>query len=123
MSTENEVKAVLSISNILEDLKNGLKRTDIAEKYGITKSELSRHFQHPKLKGKKTITKPVNEFVLIDDTEDSVETENTAENDELVTEKPDPIDGSDNTIWNSPETAEYDVEEQEENTQSNAFTN
>lgn len=81
MSTENKDAVtkeapVLKISSIQQDLKDGLTRADIAEKYGITKSELSRHFQHPKLKGLKTITKPVNAFRLLDDTEDEAETAN-----------------------------------------------
>lgn len=60
-------KQEITISQIIEDLDNGLKRGEIAEKYGLNMSEVSKIFQHPKLRGLKA-RKPVS-FLLIDDLE------------------------------------------------------
>ena len=74
----------ITVSGILEDLKNGYTRTInekhylgdekyIQEKYGLNKSQVKALFDHPKLKGKKTIAIKAPAFILEDDTEDSVE--------------------------------------------------
>lgn len=57
-NTENEVKEPieLTIEGIQEDLKNGISRTDMIEKYGVKKADINRIFKHPDLKGKKVHT-------------------------------------------------------------------
>lgn len=85
----------ITVSGILEDLKNGYTRTtgekhylgdgkSIQEKYGLNKSQVTELFTHEKLKGKKTITIKAPAFILEDDTEDLVEL------------KPDPINPESN---------------------------
>tara|TARA_R110002126_G_C10453787_1_gene499791 strand:+ start:19 stop:387 length:369 start_codon:yes stop_codon:yes gene_type:complete len=70
----------ITVSGILEDLKNGYTRTtgekhylgdekSIQEKYGLNKSQVAELFTHEKLKGKKTISIKVPVFILEDDTE------------------------------------------------------
>lgn len=74
----------ITVSGILEDLKDGYTRTtnekhylgdekSIQEKYGLNKSQVKDLFDHPKLKGKKTIAIKAPAFILEDDTEESVE--------------------------------------------------
>ena len=58
-------KKTIFVSQLLEDLNNGLTREEIAEKYGLSKSDVKKIFTHPKLKGKKPKSKP--SFELIDD--------------------------------------------------------
>jgi hypothetical protein len=65
----------LTITGIQQDLKDGLTRKAIAEKYGISQTELKIHMKHPKLKGRKTIKPKVMISELQDDTQDSVERE------------------------------------------------
>lgn len=69
-------KVVIGVAQVLQHLKDGMTREDIAEHYGITMAECKRLFQDSRLKGKKTIKKP--SYVLVDDEEASVE-ENTVE--------------------------------------------
>lgn len=57
----------VSISDILTDLNNGLKRADIKNKYNLNNAQLKTLFSHPKLKNKKTKKAEV-ELVIIDDT-------------------------------------------------------
>lgn len=81
MSEQEKVK--LTINGLLSDLKNGLTREDIAEKYSLTKADVKRIFQHPKLKNKKTIKPREESWVLVDDTEDEGESQQaTAESPE-----------------------------------------
>lgn len=62
-----EEKKKLSILGIQNDLKEGLDRKAIAEKYGLKQSQVAELFQHPKLKGLK-VKKPLLEGIeLIDD--------------------------------------------------------
>lgn len=75
--TEQSQKPTLTTGGLLEDLKNGLTREDIAEKYGLTKADVKRVFQHPKLKNKKTIKPKEDNFILIDDIEDEPVSEQT----------------------------------------------
>ena len=64
----------ITVSGILEDLKNGYTRTtgekhylgdekSIQEKYGLNKSQVAELFTHEKLKGKKTISIKVPVFI------------------------------------------------------------
>jgi hypothetical protein len=70
----------LTVSTILQDLKDGYTRTkddkqysgdgkSIQEKYNLKKSDVTRLFQHDKLKGRKTISEKAVTFILEDDTE------------------------------------------------------
>jgi hypothetical protein len=74
-ATTNSVKAVskdpikLSVSGIMMDLENGLDRTAIATKYGMSTGEVNEVFKHPKLKGLRPKRKTTR-ITLIDDTED-----------------------------------------------------
>ena len=58
-------KKVIGVAQVLEHLKNGMTRRDIANHYGITMSECKILFQDPRLKGKKTRKQPT--FVVVDD--------------------------------------------------------
>ena len=75
----------ISIAGLLEDLSNGLTRTNngkgynptlgsIEEKYDLSKTEVKDIFRHPLLANKKT--KAPRTFLLVDDVTSS---ENTAE--------------------------------------------
>ena len=70
----------ITVSQILEDLENGMTRTpsdkkynsergSIMEKYSLTKFEVTLLFKNEKLKGKKTKQPRELSFVLVDDTE------------------------------------------------------
>jgi len=70
----------ITVSQILEDLENGMTRTpsdkrynsevgSIMEKYNLTKFEVILLFKNEKLKGKKTKQPRQLSFVLVDDTE------------------------------------------------------
>lgn len=59
-------RKVITVSGILEDLANGLKRKEIKEKYGLTLKETTELFKHERLKGRKAV-KQVS-FTLVDDT-------------------------------------------------------
>lgn len=67
-TTTGVTPAVLTVSGILADLNNGLDRAAIQTKYGLTTSEVSEIFKHPKLKGQRAKRK-VLRFSLVDDTE------------------------------------------------------
>ena len=60
-----ENKKVIGVAQVLQHLKDGMTRDDIAEHYGITKAECKLLFQHEDLKGKKTIKKP--SFIVVPD--------------------------------------------------------
>lgn len=80
-TTQQESK-LLTVSQILEDLDNGLDRKAIQTKYGLTGHEVKVLFTTPALKGKrpKRATKKVT-FTLIDDTNSTTEVEdNVSEN-------------------------------------------
>lgn len=59
----------ITVSQILADLKSGLTRDEIGEKYGLNKAQVKAVFSHPKLKNKKTIKQKGAAFILVDDTE------------------------------------------------------
>lgn len=66
-------KVQLTVSQILNDLRNGIDRNAIKEKYGLTRTEVNLLFKHPQLIGKKVKTAP--NFELTDDvTETSAST-------------------------------------------------
>jgi hypothetical protein len=76
----------ITVSGVLEDLKNGYTRTtsekhylgegkSIQEKYGLNKSQVAELFKHDKLKGRKTIVQKAAAFTLVDDTEETTDPE------------------------------------------------
>lgn len=69
---EEKPKVRLTITQVKNDLALGIDRDGIAEKYGLTKGDVKKLFQHPSLKGLKVKTAPG--FDLVDDTvEDDAE--------------------------------------------------
>lgn len=73
---------VMTVSQILTDLDNGLDRKAIAAKYNITLPQVKAMFEHPVLKGKRpkraTTLLP---FTLVDDVTAQQVEDNVAEND------------------------------------------
>lgn len=65
-------KIKLTVSGILADLNNGLDRKAIRTKYGLSATDVSRLFQHEKLKGARVRTAPA--FELEDDLSGTKET-------------------------------------------------
>lgn len=67
-ATETSADKVLTVSQILTDLDNGLGRPEIAKKYGLKPAEVKVMFEHPSLKGRrpKRATTKVT-FTLVDD--------------------------------------------------------
>ncbi len=80
LKAETEVKAPveLTIEQVKEDLKNGISRDDMKERYGLKRADIMRLFKHPDLKGlkvhtsankpKKTRKKATPGFILKDAT-------------------------------------------------------
>jgi hypothetical protein len=67
--TNTEVTPVIKISQIIEDLENGLTRDLIRKKYNFSMEEIKHLFNQPALKGKraKRGTKKIR-FTIVDDT-------------------------------------------------------
>jgi hypothetical protein len=61
----------ITISGVLELLNQGKNRAEIGEHYNLNANQVRKIFQHPKLKGKKPRTQ--DPFVLVDDTEETVD--------------------------------------------------
>lgn len=84
----------MTISSLLQDLKDGTSREDMATKYGVTKAAITEAFKHPKLKGKRVIHEGVRKtgsrkkFIieLEDDTEGTEEGGSEAQTTEPQTE-------------------------------------
>ncbi len=74
---EENLKKEIKISEVLQLLQEGYTRDQIAVKYGISQKELKYLFQHPKLKGKKTI-KGIG-ITIVDDLEEMPEIPEAAE--------------------------------------------
>lgn len=110
-----EEKQVIKISEILEDLENGLCRTDIRAKYSLTNRELSSLFKHPKLKSKRAKKSIEDSFILVDD---EVATPSpTEENTSSVEENEhfDPVDAVEIT----KETLSFSLEDQHASKENN----
>ena len=60
----------IRISQVLQDLEEGVTRIDMITKYGITQREVKALFKHPKLKNKKVKKVFVPSFELVDDVPD-----------------------------------------------------
>jgi len=71
----------IKVSQILDDLENGLGRNEIKEKYSLSGSEMKLIFSHPKLKGRKAKKVTID---FIDDTklEEELEKEELKEIDD-----------------------------------------
>src|SRR6218665_490738 len=81
-STKKRETIELSISNLINDLKNGITRCkddlgydasrgSVEEKYGLTKAEVKEIFKEPKLVGLKVRVPKESRYKLIDDTTES----------------------------------------------------
>ena len=66
---QTETPRTLTVSQLLEDLNNGIDRKDIRKKYGLTQAEAKAIFSHPKLQGIRVKRAKVTRIQLIDDTE------------------------------------------------------
>ena len=60
-------KIQIKISDILRMLKEGYTRKALATHYGVTQSAMKEIFQHPELKGKRTMPKVEATYTLVDD--------------------------------------------------------
>ena len=93
-----ENNKIIGVAQVLEQLKQGMTREDIAAHYGITMADCKRLFMDERLKGKKTIKAP--SFTLVDDVtlprvEDEVKTTEETKEEEKV-DTPDPQLGDPN---------------------------
>ena len=108
-SANEHTPEVITTSQIIEDLENGIDRKGIAEKYNLKDSEVKIMFQHPALKGKRVKKNKVTtlRFKLVDDTE-STSTEIKDENqtsllDEIKEVKDSYLDGRSENENTNPE--------------------
>lgn len=62
-----ETPAVISVSMIDQDLKNGVSKSDMAIKYSIKPWEVDRMFEHPDLKGRRPSKRKPLSFQFVDD--------------------------------------------------------
>lgn len=62
-------KKAITVSQVQQDLKDGLDRKAIGAKYSLKPFEVAKMFQHPKLKNKKVIKPKELSFDLVDDVE------------------------------------------------------
>ena len=62
-----ETPAVISVSMIDQDLKNGVSKSDMAIKYNIRPWEVDRMFEHPDLKGRRPSKRKPLSFQFVDD--------------------------------------------------------
>jgi len=58
----------ITVSAVLACLQEGMLRREMAAHFGISQSELARHFRHPTLRGRRPKGRPGS--VLVDDTVD-----------------------------------------------------
>lgn len=84
----SEIKRI-TISEVLECIDSGMKRTEIAEHFNISMTECNKMFQHPLLKGRRA--KKQESFLLVDDISTEEEAENNAEESSVITEEPTPV--------------------------------
>jgi hypothetical protein len=63
-----ETPAVISVSMIDQDLKNGVSKSDMAIKYNIKPWEVERMFEHADLKGRRPSKRKPLSFEFVDDT-------------------------------------------------------
>ncbi len=75
---KQETPTRMTTTMILNDLENGIGRDGIKEKYNLETWMVTELFKHPKLKGKKAKKKRALPFEFIDDTEDTVDPNQTS---------------------------------------------
>ena len=102
-----ETPPKISVSQIDQDLKDGINKADIAIKYGIKKWEVDEMFKHPKLAGRKPSRKKMLSFTFVDDMTESTQFPNSMED---VTDEP-IIDPNQVTLENAIDEAIESVEE------------
>ena len=73
----NVTPKTITTSMIDADLKNGLNKRDMMEKYNIRKWEIDRIFKNPKLTGRRP--SPKLSFTFVDDMDDVTTTPETTE--------------------------------------------
>ena len=85
----NETPQRITVTMILEDLENGIGRTEIREKYNLQAWEVTQMFQHPALKGKKAKKVKKLSFDFVDDTVDpnQIDLEDAISNEENASMK------------------------------------
>lgn len=71
MSTDNQNKVPVSVPAIRQMLKEGKTRKEIQDHYGLSGVDMKDVFQHPDLKGRKTIVPREKGFFFIDETPNS----------------------------------------------------
>lgn len=67
-SATTEGPIVLTVTGIINDLNEGIDREGIAQKYNLSKTEVTELFKHPKLAGLRARKKIAVRFTLVDDT-------------------------------------------------------
>lgn len=97
----------LSVSQVLNDLNNGLTRDQIKEKYELNFSEMKMLFNHPKLKGKRAKTAGAS-LMIIDDSEEPTLCPSTG----MI---PFPVEVSDSMPTNTDEEYNHLVEQDQSN--------
>jgi len=90
----NNTPQRITVTMILEDLENGIGRTEIREKYNLQAWEVTQMFQHPALKGKKAKKVKKLSFDFVDDTVDpnQIDLEDAISNEENTSMKDAMID-------------------------------
>lgn len=78
-------KKVITVQEVLSMLENGKSREEIREHFELNKTELKQLFEHPKLKGKKTKKAP--SFIVIDEDDTTIESEEDPINVKLTPEE------------------------------------
>lgn len=68
MMEEQKEQVKLTIDGVKNDLSNGLTRSEIQNKYGLTKRDVTALFKDSRLKGLRAV-KPLG-FVLVEETTD-----------------------------------------------------
>lgn len=66
---QEETPQVLTVSQLLNDLENGIDRAGIRKKYDLTTAELKMVFAHPKLQGIRVKKHKIMRIKLVDDTD------------------------------------------------------
>lgn len=86
---QEETPQVLTVSQLLNDLENGIDRAGIRKKYDLTTAELKMVFAHPKLQGIRVKKHKIIRIKLVDDTDTenpnqmSIPTESSSKEEEL----------------------------------------
>jgi len=84
-SVKTQTKQTITVSMIDEDLKNGINKEGMMEKYGIKKWEVDEMFKHPFLTGRRPSRKKALSFTFVDDMTESTQFPNSMED---VTDEP-----------------------------------